>query len=78
MSDSPIRNLRDLPPYLKVEEVAQLLRKSPAAIYAMIGCGQLPGVRRIRRSRLVSRDDLLEFIDGSYTPSLKKEGRKQR
>ena len=62
-----------LPRYLRVDEVADLLRTTPKAIYVKIERGQLPGVIRVGRRLLVSADDLLEFLsDQRDAPSLKE------
>jgi excisionase family DNA binding protein len=51
--------------YLTVDEVAdQYLRTSKKAVYAMIARGQLPGVVRFMRRRvLVRRADLTRWLD---------------
>ena len=50
------------PQYLTVAEVAEILRTTPTAIYAMTARGQLPGVLKIGRRTLVDREDLLEWL----------------
>ena len=50
-------------------EVAELLRTTKKAIYAMIERGLLPGVTRIGRRVLVRSADLLDFLDHNRTPS---------
>lgn len=59
-------DLRELPPLLTVADVARVLRKTPKAVYAMLGLGKLPGVVResdAPRARvLILRDDLLSWI----------------
>ena len=52
----------ETPPLLLVAEVAEFLRTTPTAIYAMIERGLLPGVVRIGRRVLVRRDDLVEWL----------------
>ena len=59
-------------PYMTVPEVADLLRTSPAAIYAKIERQQLPGVIRIGRKRLIARADLLKWLDQNRAPSPKE------
>jgi excisionase family DNA binding protein len=54
---------RHLPVLLTVDEVAELLRTSRKAVYAMAERGQLPGVTRIGRRLLVCRDELRSFLD---------------
>jgi len=56
---------------MTVSEVADVLRTSQKAIYAMIERGQLPGVRRIGRRVLVRRADLLHWLDHNCASSLK-------
>lgn len=60
----------DLAVFLKVDEVAALLRTSRKAIYSMIERGQLPGVTKLGRRVLIRRDSLLDFLDHNCTPSL--------
>jgi excisionase family DNA binding protein len=56
---------------LTVSEVADVLRTSRKAIYAMIERGQLPGLRRIGRRVLIRRADLLHWLDHNCASSLK-------
>lgn len=61
---------------MTVPEVAAVLRTSSKAIYSMIDRGQLPGVIRIGRRRiLVKRRDLLAFLDRNSTPSSQENRR---
>jgi len=48
---------------LTLPEVAEILRTSAKAIYAMIERRQLPGVTRIGRRVLIRRADLLRWLD---------------
>jgi excisionase family DNA binding protein len=57
------------PRLFTVDEVADLLRTTRRAIYAMIERGQLPGVIRIRRRVLLRADDLLHWLDQKRAPS---------
>lgn len=52
----------NLPAFLLVDEVADLLRKSRKAVYTMIERQQLPGVTRVRRRVLVRRDLLPHWL----------------
>ena len=52
-----------LPVLLTVDEVADLLRTTRRAVYAMIERRQLPGVTRIRRRVLLRADDLVHWLD---------------
>jgi excisionase family DNA binding protein len=54
---------------LTVPEVADVLRTSPKAIYAMVERGQLPGVVRLGRRVLVHRAILLDFLDHNRASS---------
>jgi excisionase family DNA binding protein len=55
-------------------EVAELLRTSKKAIYAMVERRQLPGIVRIGRRVLVEEDALLDWLRQKSTPSLEKVG----
>jgi excisionase family DNA binding protein len=50
-------------------EVAELLRTSRKAIYAMVERRQLPGVLRIGRRVLVREEALLDWLDQKRVPS---------
>lgn len=65
-----------LPLLLTIEEVADLLRTSRKAVYAMAQRRQLPGVLRIGRRLLVRRDDLLAWLHRSRAPSPKEDQRR--
>jgi len=52
----------ELPMFLVVDEVADLLRTSRKAVYTMIERQQLPGVTRVRCRVLVRRDLLLHWL----------------
>jgi excisionase family DNA binding protein len=56
---------------LTVSEVADVLRTTRKAIYAMIERGQLPGLRRIGRRVLIRRADLLHWLDHNCASSRK-------
>ena len=58
---------------LTVVEVAELLRMSPKAVYAMKDRGQLPGVIRIGQRRLrFNRNVLVDWLYQKHTPSLRE------
>jgi excisionase family DNA binding protein len=63
----------DLP--MTVPEVAVLLRKTPKAIYSMIGRGQLPGIIRIGRRLLVDRQILVDWLRQKATVLPERESR---
>jgi excisionase family DNA binding protein len=63
--------LSTTPDLLTVDEVAGLLRTSRKAVYAMIERGQLPGLRRIGRRVLISRTELLHWLDHNCASSPK-------
>ena len=65
----------EFPLLLTVVEVADLLRMSTKAVYAMVARGQLPGVIRIGRNLRFRRDTLLDWIDQKDAPSPKEFGR---
>jgi len=54
----------NLPPLLRVEEVAALLRINRKSAYAAVESGAIPGVVRIGRSIRVSRDAVLDWLRG--------------
>jgi excisionase family DNA binding protein len=56
-------------PLLKASEVAERLRTSTKAVYAMIERGQLPGVVRIGRRVLIREDALIDFICQRSAPA---------
>ena len=62
--------LRHAPTLLTIGEVAELLRTSKKAIYAVVERLQLPGVIRIGRRILVRQDALLNWLSQKSTPSL--------
>ena len=61
-----------LPTFLTADEVAELLRTTRKAIYAMLERGLLPGVTRIGRRLLFRRDVLLEWLRQQSAPSPKE------
>ena len=60
----------DLPVLLDTSEVAEVLRTSKRAIYAMIERSQLPGVVRIGRRVLFREDALVDWLRQKSSPSL--------
>ena len=63
---------KPFPHLLTTAEVADLLRTSQKATYAMIARGQLPGVVRIGRRVLVHADELVDWLDQKRVPSLEE------
>jgi excisionase family DNA binding protein len=53
----------DGPMFLTTDEVADLLRTTRKAVYAMIERGFLPGVVHLGRRVLVRRETLMEWLD---------------
>jgi excisionase family DNA binding protein len=51
-----------LPAIITVDELATLLRLDRKTVYDAIARGEIPGVRRIRRTLRVYRDAVLEWI----------------
>jgi len=47
---------------LNVPEVADILRTSETQVYRLIKAGQLPSISLGTRRRVISREDLDEFI----------------
>lgn len=64
-----------LPVLLTVDDVAQLLRTTNRAIYAMIERQQLPGIVRIGRRVLFRAADLLDWLYQKSAPSHRSEQR---
>lgn len=58
-----------IPLLLTVDEAADLLRTTRAAVYAMAARGQLPGLTRIGRRVLVRSADLLDWLNQKRAPS---------
>ena len=69
-----MRELTELPVFLLPKEVAELLRVSLKAVYAMVERGALPKVQ-IGRGIRIRRDDLLLYLGESRAPSLKEKKR---
>jgi len=67
-----MNNNYGLPLFLTADETADLLRKTPKAVYVMISRAQLPGVTRLGRRVLICRDDLLEWLRQKSAPSPKE------
>lgn len=67
-----MNNGSSLPILLTADEVADLLRTSRTAVYAMAARAQLPGVTRIGRRILFRSADLLDFLDRNRATSLKE------
>jgi excisionase family DNA binding protein len=63
------RRTATLPILMTPNEVADLLRTSRAAIYAMNERGRLPGATRIGTRLLFRRNDLIEWLDQNRVPS---------
>jgi excisionase family DNA binding protein len=60
---------------LTVDDVADLLRTTRRAVYAMVERRQLPGIVRIGRRVLVRADELLHWLDQKSASSLRSEQR---
>ena len=59
------------PPLMTVAEVAEWLRTTPAAVYKMAERRQLPGVRRIGRRLLFTRQTVVHRLGQNRTLSSK-------
>jgi len=64
-----------LPVLLTIDDVAQLLRTTNRAIYAMTERRQLPGIVRIGRRVLFRTADLLDWLNQKSAPSHRSEER---
>ncbi len=60
--------VHETPRYFTTAEVADILRTSRSAIYAMVERGQLPGVTRIGRRLLLRQDALVHWLDQKSAP----------
>ena len=60
------------PALLTTTEVAELLRTTRKAIYAMVERGQLPGVIRVNRRVLFHQQALVEWLRQKSTPSFER------
>ena len=54
--------MRPVPVLITTDEMADLLRTSRTAIYAMVARAQLPGVVRIGRRVLFRREDVMRWL----------------
>jgi excisionase family DNA binding protein len=79
MSNTPQTDTRDPQMHaqqrhllLTVDEVADLLRTTRKAVYAMAERRQLPGVTRLGRRLLVRSDLLLDWLGQKRTPSFER------
>ncbi len=60
--NDPLREEPSVPVLLTADEMADLLRTSRTAIYAMVARGQLPGVVRVGRRVLFRRVDVMRWL----------------
>lgn len=75
VSQAPAPSPATLPRLLTVPEVAQFLRTSPKAVYAMVHRGYLPGVVRPSRRILIDEGKLLAWVEERRVSSLpQKDG----
>ena len=63
------RDDNQLPMLLTVSEVAQILRTTNKAVYAMVERAAIPGITRLGRRVLVRSEDLLQWLDQNRAPS---------
>lgn len=69
--------LRNLPPLLTCDEIAQILRASRATIYALINRGELKAIKCGRLVR-VERDEFINFIEKRRNKQESEENKKPR
>jgi len=67
-------SLAELPKLLTVDEVADLLRTTRKAVYALIHRGTLPGVIRLSRRLLIDATILLQWLHEKRAVSLTTQG----
>ena len=70
-----VSGTRAVPMLLTVDDVAELLRTTRRAVYAMVERRQLPGIVRIGRRVLVRADELLHWLNQKSASSLRSEQR---
>jgi excisionase family DNA binding protein len=58
-----------LPVLLTAAEVAELLRTSRTAVYAMVARRQIPGATKLGRRVLIRTSHLLDWLDQNRLPS---------
>ncbi len=56
--------------YLKVPEVAEILRIARGRAYALVACGTIPGVVKIGRSIRVNREELNRWLEDRRYPDV--------
>jgi len=61
-----------MPTLLTVDEVADLLRTTRTAVYALVARAQVPGVTRLGRRILIRADELVKWLDQNRAPSPKE------
>ena len=71
----PVSGTRAVPMLLTVDDVADLLRTTRRAVYAMVERRQPPGIVRIGRRVLIRADELLHWLDQKSASSLRSEQR---
>ena len=54
---------------MKVDEVAQAVRLSPATVRRMCAAGQIPGAVRFGGTWRIPRDSVCKMLDPAYTPT---------
>jgi len=59
---SAVQPLTELPPIVKVGELADALRVDRKSIYEAIKRGEIPGVRRVGRTIRICRDTVLDWL----------------
>jgi excisionase family DNA binding protein len=63
---------RHLPALMTSSEVAEFLRTTRKAVYAMVERGQLPGVIRVGRRVLFHQQVLVDWLGQKSSPSLER------
>ncbi len=56
--------------YLKVPEVAEILRIARGRAYELVACGTIPGVVKIGRSIRVNREELNRWLEDRRYPDV--------
>ncbi len=68
--------LDDLPQFLTVDELAELLRVNRKTLYEAIAQNEIPGCRRIGRNIRICRQTVLDWLHGQVRSSKTSKGGK--
>jgi hypothetical protein len=75
LKDDPMSDPQALPETVPLEQAAEHLHTSLRSLEHLSKVGKFPPIRRVGHKRLVLRQDLEEFIAGSWQPPEATNGR---